>query len=383
MTHTLTYRIHEVAPYINWIYFFHAWGFPPRFAAISRIHGCDACRAGWLAEFPEEERARAAEAMQLFKDANRMLAQLDGDFHTHVRFGLYPACSDGDDLLLTDPEQEGRTLRLALLRQQHTTKPDEPYLCLSDFVRPLSQGISDTVGVFAATVDADMEHLYETGAYADDFKHLLAQTLSDRLAEASTEKMHQEVRTTYWGYAKDEQWSIEDLLVEKFTGIRPAVGYPSLPDQSVNFVLSEWLGFPEIGIRLTENGAMVPHASVSGLILSHPSARYFAIGKIGEDQLNVSPSNGLQPQRLKMSSFRKVHGLDGRSSTRSACAPSRRKPRPLIWNSRAGAWHIRSTTRSRGSTPSSARRSMLTSENCTMGIPEAAFTQPPSFSTGR
>ncbi len=285
MTHTLTYRIHEVAPYINWIYFFHAWGFPPRFAAISRIHGCDACRAGWLAEIPEEERARAAEAMQLFKDANRMLAQLDGDFHTHVRFGLYPACSDGDDLLLTDPEQEGRTLRLALLRQQHTTKPDEPYLCLSDFVRPLSQGISDTVGVFAATVDADMEHLYETGAYADDFKHLLAQTLSDRLAEASTEKMHQEVRTTYWGYAKDEQWSIEDLLVEKFTGIRPAVGYPSLPDQSVNFVLSEWLGFPEIGIRLTENGAMVPHASVSGLMLSHPSARYFAVGKIGEDQL--------------------------------------------------------------------------------------------------
>ena len=84
---------------------------------------------------------------------------------------------------------------------------------------------------------------------------------------------------------KDEQLSVEDLLVEKFTGIRPAVGYPSLPDQSVNFVLSEWLGFPEIGIRLTENGAMVPHASVSGLMLSHPSARYFAVGKIGEDQL--------------------------------------------------------------------------------------------------
>ena len=93
MTHTLTYRIHEVAPYINWIYFFHAWGFPPRFAAISRIHGCDACRAGWLAEFPEEERARAAEAMQLFKDANRMLAQLDGDFHTHVRFAS-PCCAN-------------------------------------------------------------------------------------------------------------------------------------------------------------------------------------------------------------------------------------------------------------------------------------------------
>ena len=97
--------------------------------------------------------------------------------------------------------------------------------------------------------------------------------------------MHQEVRREYWGYAADEQWTIEELLVEKFTGIRPAVGYPSLPDQSVNFLLSDWLGFADIGIRLTENGAMVPHASVSGLMLSHPAARYFAVGKIGEDQL--------------------------------------------------------------------------------------------------
>ena len=143
----------------------------------------------------------------------------------------------------------------------------------------------DTVGVFASTVDAELEHLYENGAYADDFKHLLAQTLADRLAEASTEKMHQEVRRKYWGYAADEQWTIEELLVEKFTGIRPAVGYPSLPDQSVNFLLSDWLRFADIGIRLTENGAMVPHASVSGLMLSHPAARYFAVGKIGEDQL--------------------------------------------------------------------------------------------------
>ena len=214
-----------------------------------------------------------------------MLAQLDGDFHTHVRFGLYPACSDGDDLLLTDPEQEGRTLRLALLRQQHTTKPDEPYLCLSDFVRPLSQGISDTVGVFAATVDADMEHLYETGAYADDFSTCWPKRYPTVWPKPPRKKCTKKCVRPTGDMQKDEQWSIEDLLVEKFTGIRPAVGYPSLPDQSVNFVLSEWLGFPEIGIRLTENGAMVPHASVSGLILSHPSARYFAIGKIGEDQL--------------------------------------------------------------------------------------------------
>lgn len=285
MTQTLHYAIHDVAPYINWIYFFHAWGFPPRFAAISRVHGCDACRASWLADFPEAERARAAEAMQLFKDARRMLAEWDADFATHVRFGLYPAVADGDDLLFNDPEQQERTLRLPLLRQQHTVRAGEPYLCLSDFVRPAAQGVPDTVGVFASTVDAELEHLYENGAYADDFKHLLAQTLADRLAEASTEKMHQEVRREYWGYAADEQWTIEELLVEKFTGIRPAVGYPSLPDQSVNFLLSDWLGFADIGIRLTENGAMVPHASVSGLMLSHPAARYFAVGKIGEDQL--------------------------------------------------------------------------------------------------
>ena len=130
-----------------------------------------------------------------------------------------------------------------------------------------------------------MEHLYETGAYADDFSTCWPKRYPTVWPKPLRKKMHQEVRTTYWGYAKDEQWSVEDLLVEKFTGIRPAVGYPSLPDQSVNFVLSEWLGFPEIGIRLTENGAMVPHASVSGLMLSHPSARYFAVGKIGEDQL--------------------------------------------------------------------------------------------------
>lgn len=300
MIRTLHYSIHEVAPYINWIYFFHAWGFPPRFAAISRIHGCDACRAGWLAGFPEAERMRASEAMQLFKDAQRMLAEWDGDFFTHVRFGLYPACSEGDDLVFEHPEQQGRTLRLPLLRQQHTPQGKGPYLCLADFVRPAAQGIPDTVGIFASTVDGGLEHLYENGAYADDFKHMLAQTLADRLAEASTEKMHQEVRKQYWGYAADEQWSIEELLVEKFTGIRPAVGYPSMPDQSVNFLLSDWLGFPDIGIRLTENGAMVPHASVSGLMLSHPAARYFAVGKIGEDQLeDYARRRGLPVSRMR------------------------------------------------------------------------------------
>jgi len=113
----------------------------------------------------------------------------------------------------------------------------------------------------------------------------LSKLFSDRLAEAATEKMYEYVRKEVWGYAKDENLSIEDLLVEKYQGIRPAVGYPSLPDQSVNFLLDELLDMKRIGISLTENGAMYPHASVCGLMFSHPASEYFSVGKIGEDQL--------------------------------------------------------------------------------------------------
>lgn len=274
VTEVLTYSIHEVAPYVNWLYFFHAWGFQPRFATIAHIHGCDACRAMWLAGFPEEERAKAAEAMQLLKEANRMLDLLDRDFRVHTVYRLCKANADGDNLLLDG-------IPLPLLRQQ-TPQPDgAPFLCLSDFVRPLSSGVADTVGIFAASCDGEVELLY-----ADDpYKHLLVQTLADRLAEAATEKMHEYVRKVTWGYAKEENLSIPELLKEDFQGIRPAVGYPSLPDQSVNFLLDKLLHMGQIGISLTENGAMYPHATVCGLMLAHPAARYFAVGKIGKDQL--------------------------------------------------------------------------------------------------
>lgn len=274
ITEVLTYSIHEVVPYVNWLYFFHAWGFQPRFATIAHIHGCDACRAMWLAGFPEEERAKAAEAMQLLKEANRMLDLLDRDFRVHTVYRLCKANADGDNLLLDG-------IPLPLLRQQ-TPQPDgAPFLCLSDFVRPLSSGVTDTVGIFAASCDGEVELLY-----ADDpYKHLLVQTLADRLAEAATEKMHEYVRKVTWGYAKEENLSIPELLKEDFQGIRPAVGYPSLPDQSVNFLLDKLLHMGQIGISLTENGAMYPHATVCGLMLAHPAARYFAVGKIGKDQL--------------------------------------------------------------------------------------------------
>lgn len=269
------HKIREVAPYINWIYFFHAWGFQPRFATIANLDGCDSCRASWLTTFSEEDRPKAAEAMQLFKEANRMLSELDADFEVKTIFKLCTANADGDNLILDG-------MRFPLLRQQAKKKEGGPFLCLSDFVRPLASGITDTVGAFAASIDADIEGVYQQ----DPYKHILVQSLSDRLAEAATEKMHEYVRKHAWGYAKDENLTMAELLVEKYQGIRPAVGYPSLPDQTVNFLLNDLLNMSQIGITLTENGAMHPHASVCGLIFAHPASEYFAIGKIGIDQLN-------------------------------------------------------------------------------------------------
>lgn len=278
---TIDYRIHEVSGYINWVYFFHAWGFQPRYAGIADIHGCDACRALWLARFPENERAKAAEAMQLFKEANRMLNRLDAQgYHTHALFRLVEANSEDNDLWL-----EGT--RLPLLRQQakredeNSKREDVFYLCLADFVRPLSGGIKDKVGIFATSADAEMEALYPDDAY----QHMLVQTLADRLAEATAERLHEQVRKEHWGYAPDERLTMRQLHNEEFQGIRPAVGYPSLPDQSVNFLLDELLDMRQIGIRLTENGMMRPHASVSGLMIAHPASRYFSVGQIDEEQL--------------------------------------------------------------------------------------------------
>ena len=269
------YHIHEVSEYINWVYFFHAWGFQPRYAGIANIHGCDACRAMWLVRFPEEERSKASEAMQLFKEANRMLRLLDEKGHrTHAIFRLTEANSEENDLWL-----DGK--RFPLLRQQNN-RPGEPYLCLSDFVRPLSGGIKDQVGIFVTTIDRETESLYPDDAY----RRMLVQTLADRLAEATAEKLHEQVRKQIWGYAPNEQLSIHQLHNEEFQGIRPAVGYPSLPDLSVNFLLDKWLDMKQIGIRLTENGMMQPHASVSGLMLAHPASQYFSVGKISEEQLN-------------------------------------------------------------------------------------------------
>ena len=284
------YRIHEVCEYINWIYFFHAWGFTARYASIASIHGCDACRAIWLTSFSENERTIAAEAMQLFKEAKRMLNKLDKTSITHGIFRLMEANAEGNDLLI-------ESIRLPLLRQQTAkVNPKEPYLCLSDFIRPLENGIPDKIGIFATTVDLSENSLHEN----DNYKLLLKQTLADRLAEATAEKLHEEVRKRIWGYVPNECLTIKQLHNEEFQGIRPAVGYPCLPDLSINFILDQLLDMKKIGITLTENGMMHPHASVSGLMLAHPNSHYFNVGKIDENQLkDYAKRRGISTENMR------------------------------------------------------------------------------------
>lgn len=248
-----TYSISELTPFINWLYFYHAWG---------------------LSGKPREDKEK------MKQEALQMLASWEEKYHTHAIFRLFEVCSEGDDLIFFLP---GTRFRFPMLRQQHPSAPGEPNLCLADFIRPLSQGIRDQVGVFCTSVDGTIIDEYSH----DDYLNMMAQTLSDRLAEATAEKLHEEVRRdrAYWGYAPDENLTIEQQHREEYQGIRPAIGYPSLPDTSANFLIDQLIDMKQAGIRLTETGMMTPHASVSGFMFAHPKSRYFELGKIGDDQL--------------------------------------------------------------------------------------------------
>lgn len=293
MLTTLHFHIHEVAPYINWLYFFHAWGFQPRLASISKVHGCKACRQNWLSGFVPNDRPRAGEAMKLYDEALQLLRECDGQIQTHAIVGLFKANSQGDDIIISSDDREHAPLahptvnvspsvpvqRIPFLRQQ-TPGNNGFCLCMSDFIRPCDRG-ADQLGVFACSTDKSMED----GEIGDEYRHLLHQTLADRLAEATAEKMHEMVRKELWGFSPNELLTVEELFAEKYQGLRPAVGYPSIPDQSMTFVIDKILNLSSIGISLTESGAMLPHASTCGFILSHPASVHFAIGHIDEDQL--------------------------------------------------------------------------------------------------
>lgn len=280
MIYTLKYSVREIAPYISWSYFFHAWGFPAKFAAIAHVHDCAACTSSWVASFEEAgDAARAAEAVKLYRDAQSILREADGKFDFRARFGLFGANSEGDDIhLYGDDDRELAVV--PCLRQQYDPMPSGECLCLADFIAPASLGRRDKIGVFVASNDGRMEQQYPD----DEYRHLLCQTLSDRLAEAGTEMMHAAVRREYWGYAKDESVSIDDMVNANYQGIRPAVGYPPLPDQSIIFILDKLIGFSQIGVSITQLGAMLPHSSTCGLMFAHPKSRYFSVGHIGRDQ---------------------------------------------------------------------------------------------------
>ena len=242
----ITYKISEIVPYINWAYFFYAWS----------MNG----------------KAKDAQ-LELRSEAEKLLADMEGRYHTRAVFALCEANSEGDDIIINGT-------RVPMLRQQKVI-PGKPNLCLADFIRPASSGIKDTIGLFATSVDA----AFTSNNEGDPYQRMLSQTLADRLAEATAEKFHEDVRKKYWGYAADEQLTIKDLLAERYQGIRPAVGYPSIPDTSMNFLLYELLDMKGIGINLTESGMMLPHASVSGFMFAHPQSRYFDLGKIDDEQL--------------------------------------------------------------------------------------------------
>ncbi|MDR0429836.1 MAG: methionine synthase [Tannerellaceae bacterium] len=273
--------IEEIRPYIHWTFFFAAWKLSGRFAEAAALDGCDACRAAWLAGFPEKDRPKAAEAMQLFKDASRMLDYLTSIKAEYCKavYGFFPANSEDDTIIF------GNGFHLPVLRQQKENK-ENIYKSLADYIMPSSEGKTDYIGVFAVTAGAGIEHLrakYE--ARGDTYSSMLLQSLADRLAEAAAEYLHAKVRREYWGYAPEESLSIPDLFRVKYKGIRPAVGYPSLPDQLLSVELDKLLQLSQIGIKLTENGAMYPAASVSGIYIAHPDAAYFMIGAIDDEQL--------------------------------------------------------------------------------------------------
>jgi len=261
----LSYSIADVAPYINWVYFDHAWGMSGK---------------------------PATERQHLRHEAEERLHRYADSYRTHAVFKLFDCYSEGDDIVVEDAESQDTENRIPCLRQQ---QQDSEFLCLADFIAPLLSPLTShpsaltshlsplasKIGLFATSVDSGMESDFTD----DPYEKMMMQLVADRLAEATAERLHEQVRKELWGYASDEQLSVADMLIERFQGIRPAVGYPSLPDTSLNFVIDRLIGMQQIGIRLTESGAMRPHASVSGLMMANPKARYFNIGRIGDDQL--------------------------------------------------------------------------------------------------
>jgi 5-methyltetrahydrofolate--homocysteine methyltransferase len=259
----------ELVPYIDWSFFFSAWELPGRYPRIL-----------------EDEKYGTA-ARELFAAGQALLGRLlaERSLRASAVYGFWPAASEGDDLVLfTDPSRSAELLRFPMLRGQSSRGAEDPCPCLADFVAPRRTGLLDHVGAFAVTAGLGAEELARGFERAhDDYSAIMVKALADRLAEALAEWLHARARRE-WGYELSEP-SPEELLAERFRGIRPAFGYPACPDHQPKQQLFELLGASEVGLALTESLAMTPAASVSGLYLAHPRARYFTVGRVGLEQV--------------------------------------------------------------------------------------------------
>ena len=283
---TMAVPLAQAIPFINWNFLFMAWRVAGAFLKDFPYGAMETEEAAWLSRLPETDRAKGEEALGLYHDALDLLEGYRRDSATApeiramVRFE--EANAEGDDIA-------GDGWRLPMLRSQ---SPDGDGHCLSlaDMVIPAAEGRPDYIGFFCVSVSKSGK------------EELLEQTLRDRLAEAASEWLHAGVREDLWGYAPDERLTPAEMIRERYEGIRPAVGYPALPDQLLIKRIAEILPIGQIGVELTGNGAMTPSSTVCGLYLSHPDARYFTVDAIGDDQLqDYASRTGVSIDRLQNS----------------------------------------------------------------------------------
>jgi 5-methyltetrahydrofolate--homocysteine methyltransferase len=256
--------LNELRQYIDWTPFFRTWELAGRFPRIL------------------DDEVVGAEAKKLYKDAQAMLDQIEKEQWLTPKgvMGLFPAHRHGDNEIdIFDPETGELLHRAVHLRQRTKKAKGRPNYCLADFIAPKSIGRQDYIGGFAVTAGHGIEeHLARFKKDQDDYNGILLQSLADRLAEAFAERLHQRVRTEFWGYAPEESLDNFDLIKEKYRGIRPAPGYPACPVHEEKLKLFDLLSVEDsVGITLTENYAMYPAASVSGWYFSHPESRYFKV----------------------------------------------------------------------------------------------------------
>ncbi|MFA9409630.1 MAG: methionine synthase [Deltaproteobacteria bacterium] len=262
--------LEEIARYIDWTFFFSAWELKGKFPKIL------------------EHEHHGAAARELYDHGRALLDRIISEKLLTPRgvYGFWPANRDGDDIVVWGDEARSREkVRFHMLRQQATKPNEQPYFCLSDFVAPASSGLRDHIGAFAVTTGLGVDELarhFEQDH--DDYNAIMVKSLADRLAEAFAELMHERARRE-WGYEPEDGLSNEELIAEKYHGIRPAFGYPACPDHTEKGTLWDLLGANEVGISLTEHFAMNPASSVSGIYLGHPKSRYFAVGPIDRDQV--------------------------------------------------------------------------------------------------